>query len=603
MIINQNNKVIINANGKVIINDPVNEFLGTVSTDWGNAVNWSLGVIPTANHLAIIRANCNVGLTRVARKVDIKEGVTLTVNSSSALDIVEEITGTDKTAKFVVATTGQVYAKDFTNIHVTINTNSNVVFRNNSGLLNYNGFDVTPLGAYSLRFSNCSNVKILVDVNLNTGGFTLSFTTIDFLNSNLAVGTLSSDGSMLYRTGQGSITANSINSYNYATNTYFQNVAAVSAINLIGGAVHWLNTIFDLSGADLVFKTANSQLRGFGLNTLYHLLKIDGVTVTLESGQDLIIHQTKFTTVNGGQLVALGRIFIIATAFPLSQNVDHTNSQAVCLTSNSNADDIVINTSYIKNLLLTGIGEKKLTANLTIETLAAIVNVNGSTAQYQTNVLNLTSYNLTVNGVTSNSGLSIKRTSDGYITFKGQYNGYSYNGGFNFSGVTSANVLEFQNGSTLTHTYFNVGDTTFKITTNNQNFGVSDNRLIKNLVVDGVVCYLYHANTNFSIQLGDVQTINGGSISFRSDRVGAMYLTLLDYTHVNFQNLHIPQVLYNGANQNVLAGTYNQLQLLGSGTKTLLGNVVVTGTYLKQSTVTLNKNGFTIKDSLGNDLA
>lgn len=77
MLVNDNNKIVWG-----IINDPVNEFSGTVDNLWNNPANWSLGVLPNANTIAIISADCLLNANVVIRTLVVSDGCVLTKSNN-----------------------------------------------------------------------------------------------------------------------------------------------------------------------------------------------------------------------------------------------------------------------------------------------------------------------------------------------------------------------------------------------------------------------------------------------------------------------------------------------------------------------------------------
>ena len=75
MIVTSSRKII--AGSRILINDSINEFLGTVNNLWSNPANWSLGILPTANTIAVIRANCDANTNATVRSLINKANLTI----------------------------------------------------------------------------------------------------------------------------------------------------------------------------------------------------------------------------------------------------------------------------------------------------------------------------------------------------------------------------------------------------------------------------------------------------------------------------------------------------------------------------------------------
>lgn len=219
-------------------------------------------------------------------------------------------------------------------------------------------------------------------------------------------------------------------------------------------------------------------------------------------------------------------------------------------------------------------------------------------------------YNLVVGGttvlnnVTQSAFILLSKNGYGSIVFGGSLGCPNNIKGVDFSGNPD---VECQNGIGRANDqqYSRFGYGTWRFTTNNQsvletgsgqyyltnfygkviidNIILTANNLIFNDTLDGTTS----GSTFTSIQYASPATIVGNRIYYRAT-TQPMVTGILDATAAN-------QIWYydKAGAQEIRGGTYANLTLGGSGSKKLMGNVVVTGTYTLTGSATLDLNGYT----------
>lgn len=220
-------------------------------------------------------------------------------------------------------------------------------------------------------------------------------------------------------------------------------------------------------------------------------------------------------------------------------------------------------------------------------------NIVAGSASIYLGSLDLSGYDMTVNGAMYLQSAQLRRTGSGSTVFKGLF-GY---GGSSLIDLGS-NVLELQAGLRNT-TSFDVNNWTvgtLLLSTANQSFNVNSagNSLsltgnieiapgltvtnVSNITLNGIL------NGQSASSVFDCQ----GLFSYR----GAQVPMQTGILRCNTANNTFEYALLG--NQDVTAGIYRNLTLSGSGAKKLLGNVSVVNIYKLTSPATLNQNGFAL---------
>ena len=330
------------------------------------------------------------------------------------------------------------------------------------------------------------------------------------------------------------------------------------------------NTIFNnsiiISGAITITNTNNSLYLNNGVNG-------DNINSTLNNNGFIYVGSPN-TIMNSG-------IF----------NYMNTASSSIGYVLNS---DFTLPYVTYGNLTIMGTGIKTLSGNTTVLNLN-INNYDSAKAR-----LDCSSYNLTVNGSTSVTGLGSGDTLDagliksgnGSITFIGFATFNTANIGF-----SSNVILEFRSGVNFGPYGVHSGtiDGSVNFTTASQNLQGGDMTFNGKVNISGGIIlttngggfgHYFKGLINGSSASDTLK--NAGAISYQNS-TSPMQTGVLDcnsLTNTFYYNLL--------GNQDITATTYRNLTLSGNGIKRLLGNVSVSNIYSLLSPATLNMNSYTL---------
>ena len=261
-------------------------------------------------------------------------------------------------------------------------------------------------------------------------------------------------------------------------------------------------------------------------------------------------------------------------------------------------DDFALPFTSYNNLSILGTGTKSLSGNTNV--LNPLVN------NYSANSsrLDCGPYDLVINGNTTVTGQGMEndaaliKTGSGKITFVGDAFLNCAQIGFN-SDVT----LEFR-GNVNFGPYGSIVENSVTIsgpinlTTSSKT--ISGKGMIFNgsiTISGGITATFDGADLGHNIS----GTITGASNTDTMKVTGAVsYLNPIEPMQVGVLdcNYSTSKFYYSASNnQNIVGGTYGSLFLNGSGTKTLLGNIIIISSYLLTSPATLDTNEYTISNS------
>lgn len=589
MLVNENNKVIVNANGKVIINDPINEFLGTVSNLWNLAANWSLGIIPSANQIAIIRADCVQNVNANIRSLIIGEGISFYQNFTMTTGNVVN-SGTFHYANNFNITDGSLsvwgnYVRAVDGFEVNFTTANSLVLPN----LNYWGLRLSGGGRSLGSNLIVKGYLIRTSGNLDLGIYNLTLEGADTCGNFTP------------------IIATVNNRYIVHGITQYSVGVFVAANLAVGSVFEFRNGLYitltantaDFGEAEVLFTT--NAIQNLNTNGIYNIryITIDsGVTLrhitTFSTGAYVI--NTRITGINSTSIFDCRFFFQfngnVSNLMPIGLLYTNQAENTFAYGSTGNQDIKVPDDGSYRTLQLRFSGIKRLIAN----TVCAHLWFDG-TATLDLNTYSISGFTkFTDNGATVNRNLP-----------SGSLDELNFNNASNITGVKtltgnlSVNTLSWCALNQSISTGINLNG--FSLTFVKVIFG----RNATSNIPDGTYNDVEFSDV-VSTSNSWVKTIAAATVV---NVTGTLYIKVtgqsLNAFIVVSGTLNAPNINYNQAgNQNVQGSgsglTYTNLTLSGGGTKTLQGNVVVNGSYSRVAGTSINKNGFTIKDSLGNDL-
>jgi len=411
-------------------------------------------------------------------------------------------------------------------------------------------------------------------------------------------------------TVNGTSVIGTVGSYNFTKNgsgnlLFVGNVDFEGSTNLSGGNPNiefrngvQIHTFSFMSGTGNVYFTTNNQI----LNSSAYLggiwnspiFIIGDITVSLQGA--FTTSSTIDGTTNSSTLNNNGTLNLRNSRPPMLTgifNYMHDPNSTLGLLYDGS---YTLPYSVYANLVVDGIGTKSQSANTIINKSLSIKRDFGE-SYYELN-----GYNLTVNGTLTNTGGFIANAHSnvlvvGLCTFSNGTVG-SLGCDFRFGNPD----FEFRGGLFI-HAFSNyTGTGVFKFTTNNQTIDmnvINGGSMDCDILIDGITLTWIDGaiiNTNYinGVINGtsfDSTLINKGIIGVANPQQPMLAGILNTYDFAN-------TVLYikDGA-QDIKPGTYKNLTLAGSGTKKLLGNVVVKNTYTLTSSAILDLNGFTLSNS------
>ncbi|WAC40597.1 hypothetical protein [Pedobacter sp. SL55] len=583
-IVNENNKMVWG-----LMVEPINEFLGTVSNLWNNPANWRLGVLPTANQIAIISANCVQNVNASIRSLIIGESISFNQNFSLTTGNIVN-SGTFYYANTLNITDGSLsvwgnYIRTVNSFDVIFLTSNHLVIPN----LDYWGLRLSG-GNRSLGNNLVIKGYLIRSAgNLDLGAFNLTIEGADTAANFTPV------------------IATSYNRYIVLGATQYS-VGVFSAVNLPTG------TVFEFRNGLYIVLTANTADFGesevvFTINSLQYLntngayripyIKIDsGVTLrhVTQNSSGAYVSTTKIIGVNSSSIFDCRFWFQflgnVADLMPAGLLYTNQADNRFMYGANGSQSIRVPDDGGYRMLGLVTSGVKSLTGNTVCEHLyfdgTATLDLNGY------NVAGFTKF--TDNGVSVNRNLP-----------SGSLDELNFNNPANITGIKtltgnlSVNTLSWCALNQSITTGINLNG--FSLTIAKVVFGRNATSTIP-------------SGTYNDVEFSDVVSGNNGWIKIIAAATtvtvtGTLYIKVTGLSLNAFiivgGTLNASNINYNQqGNQNVQGSgsglIYTNLTLSGGGTKTLQGNVVVNGSYSRVVGTSINKNGFTIKDSLGNDL-
>lgn len=562
---------------RILVNDPINEFWGYVDNLWSNPLNWSLGFVPTADQTAIIRADCELTIKTTIKRLIVNSDVQLVWKNSTELSVVDllvsgiidmttggvlNISGSDYYISDVIVGTGAIsYNGDGTKTILPITYNYLTAYGSGVRLLPSN------LSANYVRVQGINGWPSNVILNVDNYDFIVN-TLVFSINGSTGAG---GGYGRLRKTSLGNITR-IIGDLELQWNIELSTGVEIEVGGHISGNIGG-SGVSNLRKLKLI---GEEQIINLGQGWLCEELMITGTITNRSSGTVPV-----FTPLTPNVSKIDNRSTLIFTGIAIPNNLLlYVNQEAnVFGYGRAGNQDIRLpdDGDGYKELRLQGSGVKKLTGNTACEHLyfggTATLDNNGYTLTYpkytDTRNVNSSVPNGEFEEVNLISTTGIKALSGNIICNI-----------MNCTPLGSGTAYIDFNGFTITAVIFNdvINKTTHPGGVRNDvliTSGFSSVTLATGMVINGVI-------NNLSANI----TVLGASMS------------LSNSSTMNYNR--------SGGTQDFVAGvaTYQNLMLSGASgsVKRLVQNVIVNGTYTKSTGVTLNKNGFTIKDSNGNDL-
>lgn len=569
MIVTSSGYVIAGLN-RIVINDSVNEFLGTVNNQWSNAANWSLGVIPAPNHVAVIKANCTQNINGNVRVLMIDSSITFTQN-------------------FQLTTTNIINSGIFLHSHNLIITD---------GILSVWGNFIRTTDSFEIQFST-SDTFIIPNLNywglrLNGGnrilGHNLVVKGFMIRSGNLDMGTfnLIVEGNDT-ASNFAQIIAMMNNRYTvYGSSQY--NVGVFVAANLTSGTTfEFRNGLFiplvanvaDFGESEVRFTT--NSLQSLNTNGNYNIKYItieNGITLrhVTTNSPGAYVNNTRITGTNSTSILDCRFWFNFIGAngnlMPIGLLYTNQAENAFSYGGTSNQDIRLPDDGGYRELRLRTSGVKRLIGN----TVCTHLYFEG-TATLDLNGFTLSGYTKYTDNGTVNRNLP-----------SGTFDTVSLGNVGNTRTLTLTGNLTcttFDASASWAWTIVNNG---FSIITNDFRGWYRGNASV-----------YAHDYSTLSFTNAGVKTLTGninvGTLNINSQLNGITFSGFtMNVTNINYTTA-TGEPTYP-----FYAGTYTTCNITGTGSITLQGNVVVTSTYSRAVGVTFNKNGFTIKNGSGVDL-
>ena len=604
-----------------------NVFRAVSGSLFSTAGNWSRGYVPTGSDVADIRDNCTIDITRTLGTLVVRPGFTASINTGLTFQINDTID-----------VIGHLSCSGTSTINVLSNKNKINSLSPGSSTFNFvrSGNQNVPGVTYNNLTIVNQGIKTLIgNTTINGNLFVYNSTNISADNPTLEIGANS-----LFVSG--TTTLRSVGNASGVT-AYLKKNSPIGLVTFVGQLI--LNSYFGT--IDFSVGNPNVELRG-GINTsnwagfiipgtgtwtastnnqqwdlgsdgrsieFYNLI-INNVVVRHYGGlgSSIIIKNSMNGTTPSSSFISGNNNANCNYWLQLDINITPMTTGSYDVSTYSDGGIIynfpgsfTLPLSQYGNLYILNNGTKTLSANTTI-----LNNLYIRATSTSDTILECSDKALTINGQTfvgTNSGNRIpngllkKNSPVGLVTFGGAFNlnNFSiYGGTIDFS-VGNPNV-EVKNGFNM----FNqsgqllAGTGQWKFSTNNQNLVISDSLTLT----------FYDVLISGPITLGGVGSVTTINFiftnSFNGDNALSKFVVFSNFI-VNYKGAPQPMAtgildtstnlntwIYGSGSQDIKGGTYRNLTLSGSGTKTLQGNVSVQNTYTLTAPATLNNNGFTL---------
>ncbi|WP_199121260.1 hypothetical protein [Pedobacter sp. ASV28] len=573
MIVTSSGRII--AGNRIIINDMVNEFLGTVNNLWSNPANWSLGVIPAANHIAIIKANCLQQVGILVRELRIAGGITFTSNQGLQVNDIINF-GTLSLGSFTTTITSGL-ATVLGNI--SISGMNILVFTGLGDLvinaLNYYGLRLLGSGKRTLS----ANLVVISDLYVGGQGSGFGGTALfDPDGFDVTVGNFVQAG-FANATTTASSKSGTINilgnlSLGAAENIAIPNYTIKVHGNLSAGSGSAGTNVINC----LVLETHgnNSLMTGNRLlNANCPIKIISGKILIVQNGFVLAIYNSIYGENSVSELQVKSTLNIYTPAIVMATGIfkaDYNDSLVVY--NGTNQDVRATDDSRYRMLRLINSGTKKLTANTSCEHLYF-----SGTATLDLNGFTLTGYTRYTDARTISANLP-----------SGNFETLAF-------GTTTATRTLTLTGNIVCDTFDASNASALTIVNNGFNISCPD----FNMIYRGNATVYHHDYNLLNFWNGGLKTLTG-NINVKTLNIQGGGTNTINFNGFTMNVENIVLISIAGTIHNLYGGNYTNIDISGNGSVQLQGNVIVTGTYSRAVGVTFNKNGFTIKNGSGVDL-
>jgi hypothetical protein len=574
-------------------------FYSVKDGNWNDISIWQtasgrVGILPTANDDVYIRNNVACNINTVIYSLNVS-GI-LTINASITLGLNYKFIGAGNSQLINIGTLNfltQISAEesysngiyDITSFANTIGFTGNYdciipAYYNTFNSLSISGTGTKTLGVNTTLNGNLS-ISLSGFLECSTYDLTVTGTTT---TDNSSILSKNSTGNLLFI---GKLQSSGIGggriSFSGNPNVEFRNGISISrSPTFVTGTGTWS------------FTTNNQTFTDDAINQLYQLncaiVIASGITLTMGSSATGIAFTSGYkinSTLNGssGTSTLVNRIGLTLTSGIMSTGVIDITTFANSLTY-----------SYSTTLPYSSYHALGVTAASTVTAASNLT----LTQLYVQGTLQLSTYNLTVNGVTNmaNAG-TILKSGAGNVLFVGAIQNVTT---INTSGG-NANV-ECRGGISGTGGgNFSCGTGVFSFTTNNQSIISLGPTFNSKVLISGAITVTFGASGYTTIFNDSVDGDNANSklLIAASASVNYKSATQPMATGILDTSTNLNTWIYGLNNQDIKGGltiltkqVYRNLTLNGTGVKTLQGYVSVQNTYTLTAPATLALNGFTL---------
>jgi hypothetical protein len=546
----------------------------------------------------------------------IDNNIEITVSSGAILNLYSSINGGNSNSKLINRGTTYFYTS-IASTPMTTGIFDYYTFANTIGYV-YNGNDTIKQTALSSLYITGTGTKTLIgdttlsgSLLMNTIGVIGSPTILELSSYNLSISGVttlfgynqlskSSSGNVIF-SGVLTLTANS--AINFSGNPTIEFRGGMSTNNS--------PSIFNLGNNKISFTTNNqtflTQNNG-GWWDFYNDMDIVGaISITFRKGSlgDSAVYKI-YGLINGTHAsselkVETNLLLMTSTSASfMSVGILNTSSSFSGIGYMWDGNYTIPITSFY-NLFIGGTGTKTLSGNTTINRDLTF----GRTSVSTGGILECSSYNLTILGVTSitSNGAGFLKSGGGNIEFTGIVSVIGYPVSIDFS--IGNPTIEFKGGISANNFFggvFNLGSGVVTFSTNNQSIitQYSSTTVLNfyDIIISGSISLTLQTVNNYNSRVNIINSINGtvaGSSLILGTGNVASYLgsSAPMITGSLNSSTNLNTWYYGNDNQDIKGGTYRNLILNGGGVKTLQGNVSVLNTYTLTAPATKNDNGYT----------
>jgi hypothetical protein len=570
----------------------LNIFIGAVNSNFSDSRNWSQQRVPSGSDTAIINSNCTFNIDRTLGALIVNPSATASIGSGRTLTV----NGTLNVQGHLSASGNpSLYFNGPKNIIRSFSPGTSTVYY-------YGGNQTVPGTTYcNLQVGGFGNRlatgNLIVSGNLAVGpNNTGKSASLDLAANDLVVlgtatvgGAGNTDNPLLRKSQPGNVIFGG--ALLYDTNQFPGiDFSGNPSIEFRGGITAFATNANFGRGTVVFSNNQTLSINNFGGGaTIRGPVLISGSTTVTNGGSSYL---TLLGTVNGtsanSQLRNNG-FLTLADTLTMATGAFDVTSSANSVTYTINQDYTLPKTTY-STLIVNGLGAGTIAGNLV---------VSGSFTM-RTSSFNLGTYSATVLGTTTIGGAGIAaatliKSGSGTLDFQTFRVDVENVSPLNISG--SPNII-IRNGTGGSFSYVPQG-----LNFNSSSVFYSGSQTVTTF--SSVHSYTYNNTASIS---GSLTAVNGTYI-FNAPLVGSnTSASFISQTTVYYRTLQQPMLtgllnvssssntfIYDlSGSQNIAGGTYRNLTIAGSGSKTLQGNVSVLNTLVTGSSMTLITGSFTL---------